>query len=146
MLWVVQLDLRVDRIGNSSGMARTATFDGSMTARRWTALTAMLFLMVQVLLPLSTAPAAWAGNGLFPPTCSAHLDGADDSGKGSQANQWGHCLLCQLPAPAAQEPPVVVVPVVWPSAAMLPYADADDAPLRGAFPPASPPRGPPSRA
>ena len=56
----------------------------------------MLALLAQVLAPVPQAQAAdWMAEGLFPPTCSVHVDGSDGSALPSQ-QACTQCPLCQL--------------------------------------------------
>ncbi|CAA7622765.1 DUF2946 family protein [Magnetospirillum sp. UT-4] len=127
-------------------MSRSGHSIHSRTGRRWAALLGVLALVVQILLPLSQPRAAWVEEGLFPPTCSVHL--ADAAGTDADADGVapGHCPLCQLAAAVAIEPSILVLPFAWPAGVAVPDMAADDRPVRAAFPPSSPPRGPPSHA
>ncbi len=124
-------------------MARVWGDKGCTARRRWTALLGVLAFVLQILLPLSQPRADWVEEGQFPPVCSVFVDLDGDHLPDDTGN--GHCLLCQLAAtPSAVAPEGWSVPVAWPTAVASFSPAVDRAPAGARFPPASPPRGPPS--
>lgn len=104
-------------------------------------------LVAQLLTPLSQPRAEWAEQGLFPPTCSIHLN-ADGTTDLPGAMDCTQCPLCQLHVAARPLPelertvePAFAAPqaVVFPEDdRTLPHVVATQPPL--------PSRGPPSVA
>lgn len=143
----------VMRAGGLSRMSFRSSSWSSLSALR--AVTArlgvwlgVLALLAQVLAPVPQAQAAdWMAEGLFPPTCSVHVDGSDGSALPSQ-QACTQCPLCQLSLGDRLVPlPVVSAPAVVPVAAAIRLVPARPAPsLPAAAHPPLPSRGPPAAA